>query len=319
LGNGKFRKSHDFIAQLNSWFPNLEKFNQKFVQFLRQKGLNDEDFTKVLDKEHFITSTRRYLKEFSSINQSDYLEGLQKQIEDILINYYDFDSTSIEDSLKFIDSVNFTMSTDYFYDKFVIKSTINTTVNQIKRQKTFKKLNDTLAIWYPTSINVNSIVVNFLKQKNIELDVIGEIGENRTKFNEYLLSHAYEISRLHKTEVQDGIYDQIRLMLMEDYREFDEIHEEIVDDLRKNRKMANSYWVNLIYDNELLKRIVKSPLGAILEKKAYENLERVLLVWYGRVDEKLLKTLKNLNTNAKQVQALSKDKEEFETVRAVIL
>lgn len=267
--NSRATKSPGFTDQLNNWFPNLKEFNQKFVQFLRQKGLNDDDFSRVLDKEHFITSTKRYLKEFSSINQSDYVRGLHKQIGDILINYYDFNPTSVESPLTFIDAANFTISSDYFYDKYVIKSRIEPLVSQFKHQQKFMKLNDTLTVWYPTSINLNSIVVKFLMLKNIKLDVIDEISENKTKFNEYLLNHVYEISQLHKTKVEDGIYDQIRIMLREDYPEFHGIHEEIISELKKNKKMASSYWLNLIYDNELLRKIVRSPLNVILERKGY--------------------------------------------------
>jgi hypothetical protein len=318
----RIEKSNDFIGQLNSWFPNLQEFNQKFVLFLKQKGLNDEDFKRVLNKEHFITSTRRYLKEFSSINQHDYLRGLHKQIEDILVNYYAFDSTSLEGSINFIDAANFTVSTDYFYDEYVIKSKLDPIVSQLKRQESFAKLNDTLAVWYPTSINLNSIVVEYFMMENIQLEIIGEISENHTKFNEYLLSHAYEISRLHKSEVQDGIYDQIKRMLRDDYREFDEIHGEIIDDLKRSRKMASSYWVNLIYDNELLRKIVKSPLNAILEARAYENLEKSLVNWYSEIEQRNSKALSFLRAkkyDAKFVQALSKDKAKFESFRELVL
>lgn len=261
---GRNKEASSFITQLNNWFPNLLQFNQKFVKFLRQNELTDEDFERILDKEHFVTSTKIYLKEFSSVNQLDYLNGLRKQIEDILVTFYGFDPTVIDTNSIF--TANFTVSSDYFYDKYVIKSKIDPIVSQLKRQQSFIKLNDTLAFWYPTSINLNSIVVNFLMLKNIENEVIGDISENHEKFNEYLLNHVYEISRAHKVDVENEIYGQIKMILMEDYRELEMSHQNIINELRKNKKMANSYWLNLIYDRQLLRKLIKYPLRKILQE-----------------------------------------------------
>ena len=236
------------------------------MKFLGQNGLTDEDFNRILNKEHFVTSTKRYLKKFSSVNQLDFQNGLRKQVEDILISFYKFDPAVIDSSTNSIFTTNFTISSDYFYDKYVIKSKIDPIVSQLKRQQSFMKLNKTLAFWYPTSINLNSIVVNFLMQKNIEIEVIGNISKNREKFNEYLLSHVYEISRANKVDVENEIYDQIKIILMEDYRELETVHQNIIDELRKNSLIANSYWLNLVYDRQLLRKILKYPLRKILQE-----------------------------------------------------
>lgn len=265
-------ESESTLVLLDRWFPFLQKFNRKFLQFLRYKGITTEDFQKILHKDHFVTSTKRYLKEFALLNENDYIDGLHKHIENILIVDYNFDRQSVENVFKSIAAMNFTVSSDYFYDKYVIKSKLESFISQLRKSSSLKKLNETLAIWYPVSLNLNSIVIDHFKLNKISVKFIEEISFNQTKFNEFLQNHVYDISRAYKSEVQDGIFDQIKTILTEDFQDFQPIHQAIIDDLKHNNKITSSYRLNLIYDRNLLKKIVKPVLKASVKRVTLEKL-----------------------------------------------
>lgn len=265
--------SDKVVFTLDNWFPNLTKFNRNFIQFMRLKGINEEDFERIVNPEHFVTSTKRYLKEFAALNEKDYLEGLYEQIKEILSNNFKFDSDTLEEALKSITAANFSITPEYFYDKYVISSKLIPIVNRFRRQSSFNKLNASLTIWYPISPKMNSIVVNFLKLENVEVKTINEMSESQTKFNEYLQSHVYDITRAHREEVQEGIYDQIRVILREDYQGFQDKHEAIINDLKSSNKLIGVFWLNLIYDKTLMKKIVDPKLRVSVAKFSSRKIE----------------------------------------------
>lgn len=331
----EIKKSPDkMIEILNKWFPHLVKFNGKFVPFLLAKGVKEDDLQRVLNENHFVTSTKRYLKEFASLHKNDYLVGLHEQIENIFTSYYQFDSETVEDLMKNIIASDFIIASDYFYDKYVIKTKLDPVISQYQRQSSFSNSKKQVqpvvkkemrheqkvrAIMDPQQArslankprtNFASLFIEFLKSKNIESHVMAKITKNFPNIPQVYFT---EFTAKYPKTVRNGIFMQIRKFLGEDYSNRQHL---IINELEKGKTVDESFEADLVFDKLKLKRRLKLIIEEIVEalelKAAFESLESNLNAWtnnsFGR---NFVQFLKTKNVALSSVQHLSQSKELF--------
>lgn len=298
---------------------NLREFNQKFVQFLRSKHIDEQPFFESMlsDDAIFNRHIKDFLKSFKESKAKDFKEGLMKQISIILFNDYGYEPLEAKIVGNFILNSDRVSSPDLVYDIEKLKLQIAPLVATYKRTSAFKKLRKTLNNWFLTLIEVNEHYVDYLMAKDVEVATIDEIGINKSNFRLFAKSHFDEFYSKNENLIFATMLDQVQEVLNSEYQKQDTRHRSIIKTMDED-KLIDRVDAYLLYDRFELKKQVMPIIDSIIQKQylneAYHDLEANLNVWIPNTlgfAKKFSKFSRDEGTDWSQVKTMSEDKQNF--------
>lgn len=248
--------------------PSAPEFNRDFVKFLKLQEAHEGEhfFGILLDSSSFDQFINRYLLQFMQANESTFLTGIYHQIRHLLMADYSYDFDTSTNILETIVTATPHFSPELIYDINRLKMRIYPYVTQYKYAK-FDKLENSLDSWYPLMKKYNRRFLFYLKSKNsLNIKDVEDMSVSKNKFMLKAQSYFSDFNSFYQADIKNEIIERIRVILNEDFRNHQSVHNAVIKELESDHMMTDTLKVDLLYDLDKLRRIIKPAIRRIIMK-----------------------------------------------------